>query len=237
MAKGFAPWKPKPETLPFLADVIEVIEAHLDDWPLTQRSWLYRLMAKKGWLKVDEYNRNKAHPKKRHLCTPGKNLNLILDRGRRAGFIPWEAVQSKRGELNTPLNKTCPAELADGPWTPEKRDQFGQTVIDKIERYSPGFKDLIVHMEVRTPHDIESEVGLTEGNIFQGELTIDQLLFNRPFPGYGQYRMPLKNMYMCGSSTHPGGGVSAACGANAAREILRDLRRPNTVPKDDCYDE
>ncbi|KZX59304.1 amine oxidase [Halioglobus sp. HI00S01] len=131
----------------------------------------------------------------------------------------------------------CPAELADGPWTPEKRDQFGQTVVDKIERYSPGFKELIVHMEVRTPHEIENEVGLTEGNIFQGELTIDQLLFNRPFPGYGQYRMPLKNMYMCGSSTHPGGGVSSACGANAAREILRDLKRPNTVPEDDCYDE
>ncbi len=131
----------------------------------------------------------------------------------------------------------CPADLADGPWTPEKRDQFGQTVVDKIERYSPGFSKLIVHMEVRTPHEIEAEVGLTEGNIFQGELTIDQLLFNRPFPGYGQYRMPVKNMYMCGSSTHPGGGVSAACGANAAREILLDLKRPNTVPEDDCYDE
>jgi phytoene dehydrogenase-like protein len=131
----------------------------------------------------------------------------------------------------------CPPVLADGPWTPEKRDQFGQTVVDKIERYSPGFKDLIVHMEVRTPHEIEQEVGLTEGNIFQGELTIDQLLFNRPFPGYAQYRMPVKNLYMCGSSTHPGGGVSAACGANAAREILRDLKRPNTVPKDDFYDE
>jgi phytoene dehydrogenase-like protein len=131
----------------------------------------------------------------------------------------------------------CPAELADGPWTPEKRDQFGQTVVNKIERYAPGFKDLIVHMEVRTPHEIEAEVGLTEGNIFQGELTIDQLLFNRPFPGYAQYRMPVKNMYMCGSSTHPGGGVSAACGANAAREILLDLKRPNTVPEDDCYDE
>ncbi len=131
----------------------------------------------------------------------------------------------------------CPPELADGPWTPEKRDQFGQTVVDKIERYSPGFKDLIVHMEVRTPHEIENEIGLTEGNIFQGELTIDQLLFNRPFPGYGQYRMPVANLYMCGSSTHPGGGVSSACGANAAREILRDLKRPNTVPEDDCYDE
>ena len=131
----------------------------------------------------------------------------------------------------------CPPELADGPWTPEKRDAFGKSVIDKIARYSPDFKDLIVHMEIRTPHEIENEVGLTEGNIFQGELTIDQLLFNRPFPGYGQYRMPVKNMYMCGSSTHPGGGVSSACGANAAREILMDLKRPNTVPEDDCYDE
>jgi len=131
----------------------------------------------------------------------------------------------------------CPPKLADGPWTPEQRDAFGQTVIDKIERYSPGFRDLIVHMEVRTPHEIENEIGLTEGNIFQGELTIDQLFFNRPFPGYGQYRMPVKNLYMSGSSTHPGGGVSAACGANSAREILRDLRRPNTVPVDDFSDE
>ena len=131
----------------------------------------------------------------------------------------------------------CPPTLADGPWTPEKRDAFGETVVNKIERYSPGFRDLIVHMEVRTPNEIENEIGLTEGNIFQGELTIDQLFFNRPFPGYGQYRMPVKNLYMCGSSTHPGGGVSAVCGANAAREILSDLRRPNTVPDDDFYDE
>jgi phytoene dehydrogenase-like protein len=131
----------------------------------------------------------------------------------------------------------CPPALADGPWTPEARDAFGKSVVDKIERYSPGFRDLIVHMEVRTPHELETEVGLTEGNIFQGELTIDQLLFNRPFPGYAQYRMPVKKLYMCGSSTHPGGGVSAACGANAAREILMDLKRPNTVPEDDFYDE
>jgi len=131
----------------------------------------------------------------------------------------------------------CPPFLADGPWTPEKRELYGKSVIDKIARYSPGFKDLIVHMEVLTPHELEDRMGLTEGNIFQGELTIDQLLFNRPFPGYAQYRMPVKNLYMCGSSTHPGGGVSAACGANAAREILMDLKRPNTVPEDDCYDE
>ncbi|WNC71995.1 NAD(P)/FAD-dependent oxidoreductase [Thalassotalea psychrophila] len=131
----------------------------------------------------------------------------------------------------------CPPTLAGGGWNAQQKEAFGQTVIDKIERYSPGFKDLIVHKEIRTPVEIEGEVGLTEGNIFQGELTIDQLFFNRPFPGYGQYRMPIKNMYMCGASTHPGGGVSAACGANAAREILMDLKKPNTVPEDSFYDE
>jgi phytoene dehydrogenase-like protein len=117
----------------------------------------------------------------------------------------------------------CPYRLADGEWTPAKRQAFGNTVIDTIARQSPNFKDLILHAEIRTPWDIENEVGLTEGNIFQGELTMDQLLFNRPVPGYAQYRAPVKGLYMCGSSTHPGGGVMGAPGANAARAVLRDL--------------
>jgi phytoene dehydrogenase-like protein len=125
----------------------------------------------------------------------------------------------------------CPVE-AEGGWTDEKRDAFGATVIDQIARYSPNFKNLILHAEIRTPRELEAEVGLTEGNIFQGELTLDQLMFNRPFPGYAQYRGPVKNMYMCSSSTHPGGGVMGAPGANAAREILRDLRKADTTPKD-----
>lgn len=125
----------------------------------------------------------------------------------------------------------CPDE-AEGGWTDEKRDAFGAAVINQIGDYSPNFKELILHAEVRTPREIEAEVGLTKGNIFQGELTLDQLMFNRPFPGYAQYRGPVKNMYMCSSSTHPGGGVMGAPGANAAREILRDLRRPDTTPKD-----
>jgi phytoene dehydrogenase-like protein len=150
----------------------------------------------------------------------------------------WEPTMAPPGKhWMSNFVQYCPPRLAEGAWTTEKREAFGQTVIDTIQRYSPGFRDLIVHMEVNTPFELEQKVGLTEGNIFQGELTIDQLFFNRPFPGYAQYRMPVKNMYMCGSSTHPGGGVSAACGANAAREILRDLRRPNTVPVDDFYDE
>ena len=125
----------------------------------------------------------------------------------------------------------CPHQIDGRRWTGEERDAFGQTVIDQIANYSPDFKDLILHVEVRTPQDIEDEIGITEGNIFHGELTMDQLLFNRPVPGYAQYRSPVAGLYMCGSSTHPGGGVMAAPGANAAREILKDLRRPNTVPE------
>ncbi|MCR8923163.1 NAD(P)/FAD-dependent oxidoreductase [Dasania sp. GY-MA-18] len=125
----------------------------------------------------------------------------------------------------------CPPKIQGREWTDADRDAFGQTVIDQVANYSPDFKDLILHAEVRTPREIEAEIGLTEGNIFQGELTFDQLFSNRPFPGYGQYRGPVKGMYMCGSSTHPGGGVMAAPGANAAREILIDLKRNNTVPE------
>ena len=124
----------------------------------------------------------------------------------------------------------APPKIHGGDWTAEDKAGFEKTVIDQISNYSPDFKDLILHCETRTPQDIENEVGLTEGNIFMGELTFDQLLFNRPFPGYAQYRGPVKGMYMCSSGTHPGGGVMAAPGANAAREILMDLKLTNTVP-------
>jgi phytoene dehydrogenase-like protein len=101
---------------------------------------------------------------------------------------------------------------------------FEKDVLDTIEENAPGFRKLILHCQTRTPWDIENEVGLTEGNIFQGELTLDQLLFNRPFPGLGQYRGPFDGFYMCGSGTHPGGGVMGAPGANAAREMLKDFK-------------
>ena len=116
-----------------------------------------------------------------------------------------------------------PYNLTDGGWSEEKRLKFGKHVMDRIGNYSTNFKDIVLHAEVRTPKELEAEVGLTEGNIFQGELTMDQLMFNRPIPGYAQYKSPIKNLYMCGSSTHPGGGVMGAPGANAAREILKDL--------------
>ncbi|MCX8516222.1 MAG: NAD(P)/FAD-dependent oxidoreductase, partial [Alphaproteobacteria bacterium] len=119
-----------------------------------------------------------------------------------------------------------PYQLGDGrPWDETTKKQFADTVINSAARYC-DIKEKILHMEIRTPADIEREVGLTEGNIFQGELSLDQLLFNRPVPGYAQYRSPIKGLYICGSSTHPGGGVMGANGANAAREILKDLKKP-----------
>jgi phytoene dehydrogenase-like protein len=121
----------------------------------------------------------------------------------------------------------CPPKVEGRDWTDADRDAFAETVVRQIADYSPGFRDRILHMEVRTPRELEAEVGLTEGNIFQGELTFDQLLFNRPVPGYAQYRTPVRGLYLCGSSTHPGGGVMGAPGRNAAAEILRDLGKPN----------
>ncbi|TSD83609.1 NAD(P)/FAD-dependent oxidoreductase [Mycobacterium sp. KBS0706] len=129
----------------------------------------------------------------------------------------------------------CPPKVEGGDWTDADRDAFGRTVIDQIAEYSPGFRDLVLHAEIRTPRELEAEVGLTEGNIFQGELTFDQILFNRPVPGYAQYRSPVAGLYMCGSSTHPGGGVMGAPGRNAASEILRDLKRKPAVMSD-AYD-
>jgi phytoene dehydrogenase-like protein len=120
----------------------------------------------------------------------------------------------------------APPKIEGRDWTDADRDAFGETCLNQIEAYAPGFRDLVLHAEVRTPRELEAEVGLTEGSIFQGELTFDQLLFNRPVPGYAQYRSPIAGLWMCGSSTHPGGGVMGAPGRNAAAEILRDARKP-----------
>jgi phytoene dehydrogenase-like protein len=117
----------------------------------------------------------------------------------------------------------APYHLKEGAW-PEKRDALGDTVIDTLSEYAPNLKDIILHRQVVTPWDLEQEFGLTEGNIFQGELTLDQLFFLRPVPGWAKYRSPIRNLYMCGSCTHPGGGVMAASGRLAALEVLRDWR-------------
>jgi phytoene dehydrogenase-like protein len=117
----------------------------------------------------------------------------------------------------------APYHLREGTWD-DCREAFGDTVIDTIAEHAPNIRDVILHRQVLTPLDIERTFGLTEGNIFQGELTLEQLLFLRPVPGWARYETPVKNLYMCGSATHPGGGIMGAPGRNAANRMLSRAR-------------
>lgn len=116
----------------------------------------------------------------------------------------------------------APYEIKEGPshW-PNRKEAFGKAVVDTLAEYCPGLWDSILHMQVVTPWDLEQEFGLSEGNIFHGELTLEQLLFQRPVAGWARYRTPIDGLWMCGSGTHPGGGVMGAPGMLAAREMLQ----------------
>jgi phytoene dehydrogenase-like protein len=118
----------------------------------------------------------------------------------------------------------APYKLRPGLNWDEQREAFGNNVIDTIAEYAPNLKNIIINKQVLTPLDLEREFGLSEGNIFQGELSLEQLFFLRPVPGYAQFRTPIKNLYMCGSATHPGGGIMGAPGRLAALEILKDVK-------------
>jgi phytoene dehydrogenase-like protein len=110
-------------------------------------------------------------------------------------------------------------------WDDARREAFGDAVIDAIAVHAPNIRNIIRHRQVLTPLDIERTFGLSEGNIFQGELSLEQLFFLRPVPGWAQYATPIDKLYMCGSATHPGGGIMGAPGKNAAEKILKDAKR------------
>ena len=118
----------------------------------------------------------------------------------------------------------APYKLRAGLNWDDQREAFGNNVINTISEYAPNLKNIILHKQVLTPLDLEREFGLSEGNIFQGELSLEQLFFLRPVPGWAQYRTPIKNLYLCGSATHPGGGIMGANGRLAALEILKDIK-------------
>jgi len=118
----------------------------------------------------------------------------------------------------------APYELKDGGWN-SRREEFGDAVVRALSSYAPNLGDLIVHRQIITPLDLEQSYGLSGGHIFHGEHSIDQFFAFRPFIGWAQYRTPIKRLYLCGAGTHPGGGLTGAPGANASREIIRDLRR------------
>jgi phytoene dehydrogenase-like protein len=120
--------------------------------------------------------------------------------------------------------KFVPYALAEGDWA-SRREALGDQAVETLAAYAPNLRGSILHRQVLTPVDFEERFGLTGGNICHGEMAIDQLFVMRPLLGWARYRTPIANLYLCGSGTHPGGGVMGAPGRNAAREVLKDLRR------------
>jgi phytoene dehydrogenase-like protein len=118
----------------------------------------------------------------------------------------------------------APYRLRDGRWD-DVKEAFADRCFDVMEEFAPNFKRAVIARQVLSPVDLERRFGLTGGNIFQGAMSLKQLFLLRPAAGYADYRTPVRDLYLCGAATHPGGGVMGACGYNAAREILRDRRR------------
>jgi phytoene dehydrogenase-like protein len=136
-----------------------------------------------------------------------------------------EGLAPKGKHLMLAFSQYGPYELADGSWDDGGRDEYAARVLKALGGFAPTLESSVEHLEVLTPKDIEDRFGLIGGNIMQGELTPDQLFSFRPIPGHGDYRTPVAGMYLCGSGTHPGGGVMGVPGRNAASVILRDHKR------------
>jgi phytoene dehydrogenase-like protein len=117
----------------------------------------------------------------------------------------------------------APYKIKEGPehW-PERREAFGDAVIDTLAEYVPNIRDLILYKQVLSPWDLEQQFGLSEGNIFHGELSLEQLAFLRPAPGWAHYKTPVQNLWLCSSGAHPGGGLMGAPGALCARRMLAE---------------
>ena len=116
----------------------------------------------------------------------------------------------------------APYTLREGTWDDSARAKLGDLAVATLVEYAPNLSSLVEASHVMTPLDLEQQFGLSEGNVYHGEMTLDQLLFMRPVPGASRYRTPIAGLYLCGAGTHPGGGVTGVPGFNAAREILRD---------------
>ncbi len=117
-----------------------------------------------------------------------------------------------------------PYRLRESNWD-DQRELLGNRVVRKIAEYAPNVPNAVVARQVLTPLDLERTYGLTEGNIFHGDLRLEQLFFMRPVSGWSQYRTPIDGLYLCGAGAHPGGGVTGAPGHNAAHQVLRDWKK------------
>jgi phytoene dehydrogenase-like protein len=179
-----------------------------------------------------------AAPQERSLFTLVRSLEFAerCYDAAKFGHIPEElwvdcVVASNVDDSLAPAGRhilTCfvqyvPYRLAEGTWDQE-RTVLAERVIKKIAEFAPNVPNVIVAMQVITPLDLERTYGLTEGNIFHGDVSLEQLFFMRPVNGWAQYRTPIDGLYLCGAGAHPGGGVTAAPGHNAAKQVLRDFR-------------
>jgi phytoene dehydrogenase-like protein len=117
-----------------------------------------------------------------------------------------------------------PFHLRSGTWD-DKRELLEDRVVRTVGEYAPNVPGSIIARQTLTPLDLERTYGLTEGNIFHGDLSLEQLFFMRPVPGWSQYRTPIDGLYLCGAGAHPGGGVTGAPGHNAAHQALRDWKK------------
>ena len=135
-----------------------------------------------------------------------------------------ESLAPKGKHILTCFVQYVPYHLKHGTWD-ENRELLGDRVVKKIGEYAPNVPGAILARQVLTPLDLERTYGLTEGNIFHGDLRLEQLFFMRPVAGWSQYRTPIDGLYLCGAGTHPGGGVTGAPGHNAAHQVLRDWRK------------
>ncbi|MBX3185477.1 MAG: NAD(P)/FAD-dependent oxidoreductase [Labilithrix sp.] len=117
----------------------------------------------------------------------------------------------------------APYHLREGKWDGPTKEALADRVIATLAEHAPGFEKAVMGRAIYTPADLEEDFGLAEGHLHGGELTLDQILFMRPLPGYAHYRAPLEGLFMCGDATHPGGGLPGLAGANAAREILAEI--------------
>ena len=115
-----------------------------------------------------------------------------------------------------------PYKLREGLTWEAERDRYADRAIEILCEYAPNMKNAILHKQVLTPLDLEREYSLTGGSLFHGRMTLDQMFNMRPVPGYANYRTPISKLYLCGSATHPGGGVMGTSGLNASKEILKD---------------
>jgi phytoene dehydrogenase-like protein len=140
-----------------------------------------------------------------------------------------EGLAPKGKHLMLAFSQYGPFELAEGSWDEGGREDYAARVLKALGEFAPSLESAVEHLEVLAPRDIEERFGLIGGNIMQGELTPDQLFSFRPIPGHGDYRTPVAGMYLCGSGTHPGGGVMGVPGRNAASVILRDHKRGEFV--------